>query len=349
MQHKSMFSELDLLGLRRPLFGDFVRQLTSVTSDQMVECLREQQGAGGSLGEILCRRGVLTQDQVLEILAMQARWVADTMRGEFSPLELPYPAKVSVCLPAFNEQATIINTLEAATAILPAFVRDFELVVVDDGSRDQTAQRVQDYAARNGRARLVRHEKNRGYGAAVTTGLRAATGDLVMFTDSDGQFSMLDLPQLLARLPGNDFVIGYRWKRADKFMRLVNAWLWGKLVRLILGVHVRDLDGAFKIFPRELVQKLQLTSSGAGINAEIMAQCTSGGLKFAEVPVNHYPRYAGAPTGANLKVILKAFRDLPRMWKYRKTPPLRLSGSKPVSSLRPTAPRVSESRRMNVS
>ena len=111
-------------------------------------------------------------------------------------------------------------------------------------------------------------------------------------------------------------------------MRVVNAWLWGKLVRITLGVRVRDLDGAFKIFPRELVEQLQLTSDGAGINAEIMAQCAYGGLKFAEVPVNHYPRYGSAPTGANLKVILKAFRDLPRMWKYRHTPPLKRSAPK---------------------
>jgi len=325
MQHLSTSSECDRLGLRRPLFGDFVRQLTSVTSEQISACLIEQQRDGGALGEVLCRHGLLTHEQVLEVLKMQARWVAQTMHGEMEPAGLPYPAKLSVCLPAFNEQANIINTLEAATAILPEFVQDFELVVVDDGSRDDTAKLVQQYSEREPRARLVRHPQNRGYGAAVTTGMRAATGDLVMFTDSDGQFSMLDLPQLLARLKGNDFVVGYRYKRADKFMRLVNAWLWGKLVRLTLGVRIRDLDGAFKVFPRDLVEQLQLTSSGAGINAEIMAQCAHGGLKFAEVPVNHFPRYAGASTGANLKVILKAFRDLPRMYRYRKTPPLKLA------------------------
>lgn len=326
MQRSRSAPQGERLGLERPRFGQFARQIAGIRIAEIEECLAEQKQKGGQLGEILCRRGLLAHEQVVEVLKMQARWVAGAMSAEL-PSGLPYPAKLSVCFPAYNEEANITSTLEGACAILPEFVRDFELVVVNDGSADHTADRVGEFAWRDPRVRLVTHEQNRGYGAAVTTGLRAATGDLVMFTDADGQFSLLDLPRLLVPLADNDFVIGYRLHRADKFSRLVNAWCWNRLVRLMLGVRVRDLDGAFKIFRRELVERLQLTATGACINAEIMAQCVRGGLRFAEVPVNHYPRYGGTPTGANLKVIAKAFRELPQLWQYRHAAPLAASPS----------------------
>jgi glycosyltransferase involved in cell wall biosynthesis len=240
------------------------------------------------------------------------------MESDIRPRRYPLPAFLSLCLPAYNESISIQDKLDGATAILPAFVRDFEIVIVNDGSRDDTHDIVARYARRDHHVRLIDHESNRGYGAAVTTALRSAEGDLVMFTDSDNQFSLLDLPRLLAALKGHDLVVGYRSRRADHRIRLLNAWAWNQLIRFMLGVRVRDLDCAFKLFRREVLEGLQLTVGGAGINAEIMAQCFRAGFKIAEVPVNHYPRYHGAPTGASLKVIARAFRELPQLWKYRK-------------------------------
>jgi glycosyltransferase involved in cell wall biosynthesis len=205
-------------------------------------------------------------------------------------------------------------------AVLPRYVERFEIVVVDDGSRDLTAARVAEAARRDPRVRLVRHERNRGYGAALTTALRAATGELLMFTDSDGQFNFLDAARLLVRMGDADFVIGYRDERADNRRRRLNAWLWGWLVRCVLGVSVRDLDCAFKIFRRETLERLQLTTPGACINAEILAQCVWGGLRFEEVAVAHYPRLAGAQTGGSLKVIARALCELPALRKYRRRP-----------------------------
>lgn len=237
-----------------------------------------------------------------------------------SPAEpiLRHPASLSLCLPAYNEQDCILDTLDSALSALTPLVASLEVIVVDDGSRDATANRVHSVAAGDPRVRLVRHKQNRGYGAAVTSGLRAARGDLIMFADSDGQFDFRDAARLLARLDNHDFVVGYRRRRVESFQRRFNAWAWGRLVRLMYGVRVRDLDCAFKLFRREVIERLQLTATGACINAELMCQCQRAGFSFGEVAVEHHPRKAGRSTGSSLAVIARAFRELP----YLKTEPL---------------------------
>lgn len=315
-----------LLALERPSFGQFARQLVTIPTDKMEEQLRDQSERGGRLGEIMKERGFITREQIHDILSQQAAWVAKARESDLKPHGFPYQSSFSLCMPAYNEELNIEDTLDAAIAILPHFVAEFEVVVVDDGSKDRTAEIVTEYSKRHPNVRLLRHEKNKGYGAAVTTALRGARGELIAFTDSDGQFSILDLPQLLAELPGNDFVIGFRHRRADSRVRLINAWCWGRLIRMMLGVKVKDLDCAFKVFRREVLQQVSLTTTGATINAEMMAQCFRRGFKFAEVPVTHWPRTAGQPTGAAFKVIAKAFRDLPKIWKYRYDLPANVDG-----------------------
>jgi hypothetical protein len=309
-----------LLELERPLFGQVVRQVVPLSSEVLEDCLQEQRRVGGQvgLGQIMRARGLITRAQIGQVLQLQARWVARALRGDLGDGAFPYRTFLSVCLPAYNEAANIEDTLDAACAMLPEFLDRFEVVVVDDGSQDDTGAVVTHYSQRDPRVRLVRHEINRGYGAAVSSGLRAARGDLVFFTDADGQFSLLDLPQFLVRLRDHDAVIGYRYRRADPWHRRFNAWSWNRLIRCLLGVRVRDLDCAFKLFRRELVERLHLTSSGAAINAEILVQCFRGGVRLCELPVAHYPRCHGAPTGAAFRVILRAFRELPQLWKYRR-------------------------------
>jgi hypothetical protein len=303
--------------LERPSFGQFVRQVVPLTSAQLDECLRAQETTPKRLGEIMLERGLITRQQIKEVLSLQAKWVAAAVRSDIHPNTLPLPTFFSLCLPAFNEQAVIRETLDSACSILPEFVQRYEVIVVDDGSQDGTAETVAEYAKRDDCIRLVRHASNKGYGGAVTTGIRAARGEHVAFMDSDGQFSLLDLPQLLSRTANSDVVIGYRYRRADPWPRRFNAWAWNQLIRAVLGVRVRDLDCAFKIFTREVVERLNLTATGACINAEIMAQCVRGNLAIAEVPVAHYPRLHGDASGANVKVILQAFRELPQLRKYR--------------------------------
>jgi len=293
--------------------GQFVRLLTGITCDELKPCVDEGIRTSRRLGEVLRSRGLVSREQLSEVFRHGAQWVAQAAYGEFAPEGLPYPAFFSLCMPAYNEAENIVDTLDAACAILPEFVRDYEVIVVNDGSADQTGDLLREYHEKEPRVRVVTHEKNQGYGAAVTSGLRAARGDLVSFMDSDGQFSLLDLPRLLVRMKDNDVVVGYRCQRADPWPRRLNAWSWGRLVWTLLGVDVRDLDCAFKIFRRPVIDALKMTSTGACINAQIMAQCVRGGLRIAETPVFHYPRNHGAATGANLKVILRAFRELPRI------------------------------------
>jgi len=310
------------LGLERPRFGEFAKQLAAITTCELEDCLKYQSEYGGRIGAILADRKLIQQEQIPEILRMMARWVAATRHADMPGFGFPRPLKLSVCMPAFNEADVIEDCLAAACAILPEFVEDFELIIANDGSSDETGELVHQFSQRDPRVRLVNHEVNRGYGAAVSSGLKAAEGDLVIFTDGDGQFSMLDLPQLLEHVNDVDYVIGYRYERAEGGLRRLNAWSWNRLIRAMLGVRVRDLDCAYKLFPRDVIEELKLTSQGACINAEILTQCARGGLTFCETPVMHYPRYHGAPTGANLKVIIKAFRELPQLWKYRSAPPL---------------------------
>lgn len=306
--------------LEIPRFGEFARQYASVSSKAIADCLQLQRQTGNRLGALLVQEGHLSSEQMAEILRLQAQWAARMRSHDIAPLEFPLSTPLSLCFPCFNEQDVIGDVLAGALAVLPEFVEEFEIIVVDDGSADNTSAVVARVSQQDDRVRLVRHEKNRGYGAAVATALRAAHGEWICFTDGDGQFNMLDLPQLLVHADRTDVVVGYRHSRADNGIRKFNSNSWKWLIRCLMGLRIRDLDCAFKLFPRWVVDSLTLNAEGACISAEIMTQCARGGLTMTEVPVNHYPRSAGKATGANLGVVLKAFRELPIVWQYRKMP-----------------------------
>lgn len=301
----------------RPRFGALAQMMADVPKEAVDDGLEQQRLHGGRLGEILMQRGFLSRSQVSAILHAQAEWTAREMERVDPAITFPYPAFLSVCFPAYNEQDNIEDTLEAALAILPAFVADFEVVVVDDGSRDRTGEIVGRRSELDIRVRLMSHSANRGYGAAVTTGLRAARGELLAFLDADGQLSLLDLPRFLSLLEGGDAVIGYRHRRADSWRRRLMARGWNWLVGLVLGVWVRDVDCAFKLFRRQVIDRLRLTATSPAINAEMLVQCQRGGATFRETPVCHYPRYHGKAAGCNLRMIARAFRELPRLLGYR--------------------------------
>ncbi|MEO8439748.1 MAG: glycosyltransferase family 2 protein [Spartobacteria bacterium] len=224
------------------------------------------------------------------------------------------PITLSVIFPAFNEEANIRHTVEAARLVLPKLAHTWEIILVNDGSRDATTPICDELAEQFPEVRAIHHVENRGYGAALKSGILAARYEYIFFTDSDGQFDLQELENLIDWASHYEIVTGYRAKRQDPPHRLINAWGWKTLVRMVLGVKVRDIDCAFKIFQRSVFDRIQIRSVGAMVNTEILAQANSFGMRIHEVKVSHYPRRAGKSSGANLRVIAKAFKELFRLW-----------------------------------
>jgi glycosyltransferase involved in cell wall biosynthesis len=224
------------------------------------------------------------------------------------------PFSISVFFPCYNEQDNVERVVSKAIEALVAMGADFEIIIVNDGSADKTGQAADSIAEADKRVRVVNHPQNRGYGAAVQSGIRNAKKELVFFTDGDGQFDIGEIQLLLPFIEQNDVVCGYRLDRKDPFMRKLNSWLWTKLVCMLFGMRIRDIDCAFKLFRREVFDGMKLSSAGALISAEILARATRRGLRIAEVGVHHYPRTAGKQTGANPKVILRAFKELFKLY-----------------------------------
>jgi glycosyltransferase involved in cell wall biosynthesis len=231
-------------------------------------------------------------------------------------MEASHVAELSVFFPAYNEEANVRATTEGILRVLPDVADRFEVLIVDDGSMDATGAIADQLAEANPFVRVVHHPTNRGYGGAIRTGLYNCRYELISFVDSDGQFDFGEVPQFLAASQDNDLVIGYRVQRQDSRLRTINARAWGMLIQFVFGLRVRDIDCAFKLIHKRTLQSLpRLRSDGAMVSAELLIRSRNAGLRIKEVPVHHYPRRAGEQTGANLRVIIKAFRDLFSLWR----------------------------------
>jgi glycosyltransferase involved in cell wall biosynthesis len=222
---------------------------------------------------------------------------------------------ISVFFPCYNEQGNVTGMVEQTLAVLEKLNADFEVIIVDDGSSDDTGKIADELAGGNDRIKVVHHRTNLGYGAALQSGFKAATKELVFYTDGDGQFDIKEMPGLLDLMEQCDIVSCYRLNRQDNLVRRINAWCWTKLVCLLFGMKIRDIDCAFKLYKREIFDTFKLVSTGALIDAEILARSVRKGYRVVQQGVHHYPRTAGAQTGANLRVILRAFKELFRLWK----------------------------------
>ncbi len=222
--------------------------------------------------------------------------------------------KISLVLPAHNEEPNIRIVVEEAKQVLPTAFTDYEVVVVNDGSKDRTLEIAQQMADEDPHVRVVNHPVNRGYGAALTSGFNAATGDYVMFMDSDRQFDINDIHRLTPYVEDYDIVAGYRIKRNDPAHRLLNAKLFGTAVMLMFDIHIKDLDCAFKVFKADVLRGINLESPGALINTEILTKARAQGRTMTQVGVNHYPRLEGEQSGASVRVVLRAFREILRLW-----------------------------------
>lgn len=230
------------------------------------------------------------------------------------------PDGVSAVLPALNEEGAIAATVRRTHAALAASgVRAFEVIVVDDGSTDATAARCEAVMRELSEVRVVSHPRNRGYGAALRTGFEASRGPAVFLMDSDGQFDPGDLRLLLEHWDGRTVVCGYRAQRSDPFLRRLSNRAFFALVNARLGRTARDVNCAFKLFPRAVGCGLE--SEGALISTELLVRARAAGYRIVDVPVRHAPRLTGTPTGGNPRVVARAFKELWELDRRRRHQP----------------------------
>lgn len=216
-------------------------------------------------------------------------------------------SSLSIFMPAYNEEGNIATTIIDARNAAKLVAKDYEIIVVDDGSHDRTGELVLELSRNDPNIRLIRHQINRGYGAAVKTGLYACKKDWIFFTDSDGQFHYDELSKFAAATKSAELIIGYRKKRMDPFHRVFVAQVLLKIWNFFLfGLTVRDVDCAYKLFPKILRDEIKLESESAITVTEFIVKAKALGYKVLQLPVTHYPRKFGEQTGGNWRVIMKA-------------------------------------------
>jgi glycosyltransferase involved in cell wall biosynthesis len=217
----------------------------------------------------------------------------------------------------YNEQGNIEHAVTSALAVLAGVTDRYEVIVVNDGSRDRTGALADRLAAADSHVRAVHHPENRGYGAAVRSGFAAAQYPLVVLADGDNQFDLGELGLLLRGLGTSDIVSGYRIARHDPALRRLYSFMYNRVARVLFSVPLRDVNCGFKLYRRALVERLlpQLRSTGALINVEMLARARKLGAKVSEVGVHHYARETGRPTGGNPAVILRAAREMMELWR----------------------------------
>ncbi len=222
--------------------------------------------------------------------------------------------EISAVLPAHNEVENLAAVVRPLAAALERLVDRFEIVIVNDGSSDGTADLADKLALEDERVHVVHHAVNQGYGAALVSGFDDGCCDWLFFTDADGQFDVCEIKSLVELAGEHDFIVGYREARDDPWHRRLYGRLFSWSVRTLFGVNVRDVNCAYKLFRRDLIAQAPLQTRGALINAEILVVAKQKGVDPVEVPVTHRPRRHGEQSGGSVKVIARAARELLELW-----------------------------------
>jgi glycosyltransferase involved in cell wall biosynthesis len=224
------------------------------------------------------------------------------------------PLSLTIFFPCYNEEANVERVTRAAVEVGRRVADDLEVIIVNDGSRDRTGEIADRLAVEIPEVRAVHNNPNLGYGGALQRGFRSATKNWIFYTDGDGQFDFNELPAIIPLLEKHDIVSCYRLDRKDPFLRKLNALAWSTLVNLLFRIGLRDVDCAFKIYPKSFIDRIEMHSRGALIDTEMLAKARNLKLSIAQVGVHHFPRTAGQQTGANIKVILRAFKELFKLY-----------------------------------
>ena len=222
---------------------------------------------------------------------------------------------ISAVLPAFNEEENIETAAAAMAAALRSLpLDDWELIIVDDGSADRTGEIADRLAAEDpARVRVFHHSPNLGYAEALKKGFASARHELIFYTDSDNQFDVREISRMLPLIEEADIVCGFRIYRFDPLTRLVVSWVFNLLVRIVFRINVRDIDCAFKLFRREVFDRVTIESKKFFVDAEILAKAKYFGLRLVEIGVRHYPRTAGQ-SSIRPHHVLSTLRELARIW-----------------------------------
>jgi len=229
-----------------------------------------------------------------------------------------YSFGVSVFFPAYNDAPSLPGLIGKTFAVLEEHVTDYEVIVVNDGSQDNTAEVLTELANRYGpRMRIVTHAVNRGYGGALRSGFAAATKELVFYTDGDGQYDVGELPKLLERMdPGVSFVNGYKLERNDPWHRIWIGKTYNQFARMLFDVSLRDIDCDFRLIRRSLIEEIELESTSGTICVELVRKLELCGMDVQEVGVHHYPRLHGKSQFFRVKSLLTTFYQLFRLWVW---------------------------------
>ncbi len=231
------------------------------------------------------------------------------------PVATPHPA-LSIVIPLFNEEENVPLLIKAIFSILGNDPDFLELILVDDGSQDYTVRIVQQFCAIEPRVRLLQHARNRGLGAAIRTGLAGAQGELVLYTDADLPFDFKLIPKLIGMAQPHNIVIGCRNNRGEGGRRWLLSKGYNLLTWLALGVRVRDVNFACKLFPRRAVGSMQLSSEGSFIDAEMLLECRRLGFDIAELPMTYYPRELGQSTLSRPGVVWRILKEMTHyLWR----------------------------------
>ncbi|MBI3980326.1 MAG: glycosyltransferase family 2 protein [Chloroflexi bacterium] len=223
--------------------------------------------------------------------------------------------RISAFFPAYNDEATIGGLVERVEATLRQVASEYEIIVIDDGSRDNTGALLDAMVRANPHLRVIHHGQNRGYGGALRSGFAAARLDWVFYTDGDGQYDPAELATLVARLrDGVDVVQGYKIRRQDPVHRIVIGWSYGQFVRLVFGLKIRDVDCDFRLIRRDVFDLVQLESNGGSICVEMVRKIQDAGRTFVEAPVHHYPRMHGRSQFLRPRRVFETFVGLGRLW-----------------------------------
>jgi glycosyltransferase involved in cell wall biosynthesis len=227
----------------------------------------------------------------------------------------PKPPGLTVFFPAYNDSGTIASMVIRAVKAAAELTPDYEVIVVNDGSVDGTAEVADELARTYSHVRVIHHPNNRGYGGALQAGFRSATKDLIFYTDGDAQYDPAELSVLWAQMtPGADLVNGYKISRSDPFHRIVIGRVYHHLVSTLFGLTVRDIDCDFRLMRRSIFDRVHLEKTSGVICLEMMKKIHDAGFRIVEVPVHHYHRSFGKSQFFNFRRICKTAADVMRLW-----------------------------------